>query len=805
MLLDFQNAYRTNTINSLILCLINANQPYLSMKKNILFFISLLFAQLITAQNVGIRQWKDYLSYKNAVSVAEGGGKVYCATRSGIFTFNKSDNSIERLSKVNGLADVEATVLNYNKFSNKLLIAYKNSNIDIIDNTGTITNLADIKRKSILGNKSINNIYFINQYAYLACGFGIIIIDMNKIEVSDTYYIGPNGSSINVRDITSDDTYFYAATDVGIYTALKTNPNLANYSAWSLMNGLPTGIYNTITEFNGRIYTNFSKFLISDASQQDTMYVYDNLSWNYFGGNGYTVNSLKTYNNQLVIAFDNMVSKYDINLSLTGSYTAYMFPYTGGYVNSKQAVLDSDAILWIADNNFGLVSVKAGNTYDFRYPDGPSSSNIVAMSLSDNNLAVAPGGGGDGYYVDGIYFYNGTDWTNTKGNFPPIVNLDTTFDIKNVLVDPFNSKKVYASTGAYGVIEFYDGVPLKHYHQNNSSLQTLQNIPGYTPIWTSGLAVDATNNLWVSNSGAPFCVSVKKSDDTWQALNFSPIIGNPELGQILVDKLDQKWVVLTRGSGLLVYNGAATPPSNANTKKLSTAAGNGALPSTNVFCLAEDLDGEIWVGTDKGIAVFYSPAAIFSGENFDAQQILIEQDGHVQILLETELIQAIAIDDANRKWIATANSGVFLMSPDGTKQIHHFDETNSPIFSKDVKSIVINHKTGEVFFGTTKGIISYRGTSTEGFEFFTDVYSFPNPVKSNYNGPIAIKGLVNNTTLKITDISGALVYETKSEGGQAIWYGKNFNGERVSTGVYMVFCTSEDGSQKIATKILFIN
>ncbi len=775
------------------------------MKKFFLFFIILLFAEFVLAQNVSIGQWKDYLSYKNSVSVAEGGSIVYCATVSGLFKYNKDDNSVERLSKVNGLADVEATVLNFNKFSNKLLIAYKNSNIDIIDN-GTIINLADIKRKAILGNKSINNIYFINQYAYLACGFGIVVIDMNKVEVSDTYYIGPNGSAINVRDITSDGTYFYAATDQGIYRALQNNPNLANYSAWSLMSGLPVGAYNTITEFNGKIYTNYSAVLTSGQNQKDTMFVYDNISWNYFGGNGYIVNTIKAYNNQLVVVFNNTISKYDINLSLTASYTTYFFPGSGDYVNAKQAVIDNNGILWIADSQYGLVSHLSGNAFVYRYPDGPTSANVVAMSVKDDNLAVAPGGGGDGYYSDGIYFYNGTSWTNTKGNHPSVVNLDTVFDIKNVLVDPNNSKRVYATTGSVGVIEFYEGVPVKKYNQYNSSLQTLQNIPGYTPIWTSGLAMDEANNLWVSNSGIPSSISVKKTDESWQALNFSPILGNnPDLGQLLVDKTDQKWVVITRGGGLMVYNGAATVPNASNTKKLSTAVGNGALPSTNVFCLAEDLDGEIWVGTDKGIAVFYSPSAVFAGENFDSQQILIEQDGHVQILLETELIQSIAVDDANRKWIATVNSGVFLMSADGTKQIYHFDESNSPLFSNDVKSIAINHKTGEVFFGTTKGLVSYRGTATEGFEFYTDVYSFPNPVKHAYEGPIAIKGLVANSTLKITDISGTLVYETVSEGGQAIWYGKNFNGERVNTGVYMVFCTNEDGTKKIVTKILVVN
>jgi hypothetical protein len=195
------------------------------------FFIFLSLVQLVNAQDIGIGQWQDFLSYKNALAIAEGGGKVYCATKGGVFSLNKSDHAVERLTKINGLADIEATVLGFNTYSNKLFIAYKNSNIDIIEN-GSIINLSDIKRKAILGNKSINNVYFINQYAYLACGFGIVVVDMNKIEVSDTYYIGPNGSALNVRDIASDDTYLYAATNSGIYRALKTNPNLANYSSW---------------------------------------------------------------------------------------------------------------------------------------------------------------------------------------------------------------------------------------------------------------------------------------------------------------------------------------------------------------------------------------------------------------------------------------------------------------------------------------------------------------------------------------------------------------------------------------------
>lgn len=771
-------------------------------KNNLLLFCVFLFNSII-AQNLRIGEWKDHLSYKNAVSVSEGNGKIYCATTGGIFIVNQSDNSVERLSKVNGLSDVEPAVLNYNTSNNKLLIAYKNSNIDIISN-GTIINLSDIKRKSIVGDKSINTIYFINQFAYLACGFGIVVIDLDRLEVSDTYYIGANGNALNVRDITDDGTYIYAATDVGIYKALKNNSNLADFNSWSLMSGLPTGIYNTIVSFNGKLYTNLSPYLANKNNiYKDSIYVYDYTSWTSIFGSGFTTNQLKVSDNNLVISQIGAVSVYNSSLAPNGYFSGYY----GGNSIANQALIKNGKT-WIADNKYGLVSWQGG--YNSIYPNGPSSNNASNMSLEENNLWVAPGGvnnaWGNVYYIDGLYKYSNDSWNTIKGNYSSIINFDTIYDITNVIVDPKNPKHAYASTWGAGVIELSDDVPTKLYTNKNSSLQTLQGFPGYAPIWTYGLAFDASNNLWVTNTGTPNALSYKTPSGSWSSLNFFQVLGNfSYLGQILVTKNDQKWVIISRGGGLMVYQSGTAAPNSSNAKKLSTATGDGALPSTNVICLAEDKDGEIWVGTDKGITVFYTPENVFTNQNFDSQQILIEQDGHVQILLETELIQSIAVDDINRKWIATANSGVYLMSADGTKQIYHFDETNSPLLSNDVKSIVINHNTGDIFFGTSKGIVSFRGTATKPEEFFDNVFAFPNPVKHDYAGPIVIKGLVENTKIKITDISGTLVYETTSEGGQAYWYAKNFKGERVNSGVYMVFCTNEDGSQKIATKILVIN
>mgnify|MGYP001328278145 CR=1 FL=1 len=266
---------------------------------------------------------------------------------------------------------------------------------------------------------------------------------------------------------------------------------------------------------------------------------------------------------------------------------------------------------------------------------------------------------------------------------------------------------------------------------------------------------------------------------------------------------------MPRGGGILVFNENGTFSNTADDKfrRITNQLGSGNLPSMNVYSIAEDHDGRIWVGTDQGIVVFYYPENLFNGKNFDGQQIIIAQGPYGQPLLKDETVNSIVIDGANRKWIGTEKGGVFLLSADGLKQIEHFNTSNSPLLSNSISSIAVQPKTGEVFFGTYSGIISFKGTATEGKETYeqNEIYAYPNPVKSNYNGQIAIKNLMANSEIKITDIYGNLVFQTKSFGGQAVWDGKDLSGNRPKSGVYLVFASSKDGSETMVTKIMFIH
>jgi len=759
---------------------------------------------------LAIGQWRDHLSYKKGISVTQNDSLIYCATESGIFSLNKYDNAIERLSKISGLSDVGVNTIRYNDYNSTLLIAYKNANIDLVSDN-TIYNISDIKRAIITGVKTLNNIHFKNELAYLACGFGIVVLDMDKREIKDTYYIGVNGGYINIRDITSDANYLYAATDSGVYRASFSSSNLADYNSWSTFSSLSKGKYNTLVSFAGKIYTNYSAPSTAPWPA-DTIYEYDGNQWKNFVKPDtafYPIHKLDTGYDRLLIS---NVWGTDIYNS-TQAYIGRINIFTTGFdINPYQSIIDKNNpdMYWIADNNNGLIkSYKIGSGSEAFAPNGPNTSGVYSMDMVEDELWVARGDRSEiwiGTYNSAeAYNFSHETWASTKSGAGGIAALDSIYDIVTVSIDPANKEHVYLGSLGAGIIELNNGTLTKLWNETNSSLQS-RGDASFHWVGVFGMTHDKSGNLWATNSYATNPLSVRKTDGTWQSFNFSGIVTTPTISQVLITQSNQKWMVLPRGGGLLVFNENGTWATNDDSKKkLLSGEGNGNLPTNEITCLAEDKDGEIWVGTNKGIAVFFCADQVFSASGCEAQQIYIEQDGHTQILLETEVVTTIVIDGANRKWMGTQNSGAYLMSEDGTTEVKHFTAENSPLLSNEVRSIAINPKTGEVFFGTTEGIISYRNDATEGIEDFADVYVFPNPIRPGYEGPIAITGLVENADVKITDISGSLVYHTKALGGQAIWYGKNFSGEKASSGVYMVFCANEDGSKTYIAKILLVN
>ena len=478
-------------------------------------------------------------------------------------------------------------------------------------------------------------------------------------------------------------------------------------------------------------------------------------------------------------------------------------------INPRSAGIIEDGSIWIADFENGLIHV-SGNSFESIFPNGPFDNLMFSLYTNNGDLWVTPGGRDESWtniwQKPRFQLFRNGEWTYfDKTNYP---ELNGFVDIVNIVADPKDPDHIFVGSWGGGLLEFRGNQFLHRYTHKNSPLETV--LPPDTAanyIRIGGLDFDSEGNLWIINSEVANKLVKLTPEGEWESYNLPGVEVQRNTGQVLVTQNDDKWIVLPRGHNAYVVDKTGTQK-----KRLIVTSyfNNGEEERFNnmndIFSIAEDHEGAIWIGTSIGVAVYNSPSRIWNSDSFYAIQPSIDiNDGLYHPLLETETITAIAVDGANRKWIGTKNSGVYLVSENGEQEILHFTQENSPLYSNTITAIAINQLSGEVFIGTDKGLISYMGDAIGGKPVFENVYVYPNPVRETYDGPVTVTGLIENTDVKITDIGGNLVYHTTSLGGQAVWNGKNLNGNRVKTGVYLVFCTDEYGEETQITKLLFIN
>ncbi len=769
--------------------------------------VGLIFCSVLSnAQNqFGLGTWRDHLSFNKLNDVCEGeNGMIYAASDAAIIAFNKNDNSIERFSKINLLNDVRISALEYDFINHQLIVGYENGNVDFIINNKNARNLPDIRISALIGDKKIYNILPAGDKIYLATGFGVVVVDPVRYEVRETYILGANGGQTRVSDVAINDGYIYAALPDGIIRAQLNNAILANYANWSYIAPPPiigTGVQD-IEFIGGRIFASINN------TTSDILWV----------GNLETIDWINAV--EFTGLFFPKIFKSPQGLNLAGNYTYLVINealqiivdkpnHLGKQVFPTCFITDSSGEYWITDQNLGLLRVKTNGQESTVLPNGPRFADGFRLQAFNDDLYLAHGGvtgfWGNQYFIRPISYFDNSRWTEISE--PAGINsTPEVFDIIGVAIDPTDTKHVYVSSWEEGLIELYDKQVVNVFNNTNSTLRI--GPLSFTDDWVgvSGIAFDFDGNLWMNNALSPAAIHSRNKDGQFTAYNFSPTITTED--RITEIEVGQSGYIysIVRGRGVLAFNpnGTLTTTSDDNFKLLTASEGSGNLANNDVLCLKEDLDGELWIGTLQGLSVLYNQDAVFNSDSYDTEPILIEQGGNIQELLGTESITAIEIDGGNRKWIGTQTSGVFLVSADGQQQIQHFTAENSPILSNNIIDITINQRTGEVFFITELGIISYFSSATNFDNEMTNVIAYPNPVREDYEGDIVIDGLAYQTIVKITDLQGNIVNEIESEGGRAVWNGKNFNGERPATGIYLIFCATNDGDAENVAKIAFI-
>lgn len=772
------------------------------MIRGLLYLIIILsFQSGIIAQDA-IGQWKDQLSYRSVYQLADAGDRMFCSTGLAMFELKKASEELIRHSKVSGLSDVGISSLQYSEEHDYLIVGYTNGNIDLFSDNGII-NLSDIKRSSIIGDKRIYRISLDGDQAWLSCGFGIVVIDLVDLEVKDTYFIGDGGSNIKVSDILVDDDVVYAATETGIYGADR-NDNLSDFSRWFLRTEIP----NSSGSF-GRILRYGDKVLAQSTAETpaSALYVREGDQWSTVTDSwGADILDIGFDGDNLMVTQRYWTRVYDDELT-----PQYLFDssFIDEDLRLNTGTIDSEGNLWIGDDNHGLINYRGDNDFEFYQPQGPFNDKVWQLTGGGGELYIAHGGltptFNNTYSIQGFSSERGGRWSNTYQE----ELFSIAMDIVDARVDPLDQNKKYFASFLKGVVGFNSSTgeyTLFNEEEGNSSLT--YSVLNPERIQVGAIEFDDAGNLWAANSYTAEPFKVRKRNGTWKEFGCEGELPAATLvGEMVVTTEGQTWAVLPRSVGLAVlqHNNELDNTASHQCKKFSTAVGDGALPTTSVLSIAEDLDGEIWIGTSEGPVVNYSPLSVFSSNSSDFQSILVERDGNVERLLGNESISAIEVDGANRKWIGTLTGGLFLLSEDGTEEILHFTSSNSPLYSDVIKDIAIDQQTGAVHIATDRGTLTYIGDATGGLLKNECYDAYPNPVRPDYFGPITIDGLVRNSEVKITDIAGNIVFQTITNGGRVTWDGTDFSGNRVSTGVYFALIADREAITTCISKILFIN
>lgn len=751
------------------------------------------------AQDRALGTWKSFMPYKSAVAVCDAGDKVYCAGTQSVFSYEKGTGTIQTYDKATGLTDIGIKTIAYDPGSDVLAVAYVNSNLDLIFHGTDVYNIPDVKNESSSGAVTINAVSFYNGRAYVSTDMGITVIDLTRKEISETYVIGSTGGQVKVFATATNGTAIYAATDEGVKYASFSSANLQNFNSWTLFDmndSLPKKKASFVSVLGNKVYTVIS----------DSLFELNGSKWSrvYFE-TGFAIKSLNVLNG---------------NAYFSSFHTSNLAQNRLGKVDAAGVVsVDSTEIPWHSFNWFeasgsswvaaefsGIVKY-TGNTPENITPDGPGTASVRDISISNGSVYIATGGADESwspfYSYDGFFIYENNKWTTHNQSSDPILS-----NFLSILcaASPASSSKAYFGSFLFGLLQYDKNTKnMVIYDQWNSILEGSQGDLSRTKI--SCLYVDKNENLWIGNSGAlnQQFKMIKPDGVTWKGFSIPYNIALPK--KIIIDQNGQLWAPVRRpGDGLVVFshNGTEDDPTDDLSRLLLSGTGFGGLPDPICYDLAEDKEGNIWVCTNQGIAVFYCPASVLTTNGCDADQIKVERDGYIGYLFGTESVRAIAVDAANRKWIGTTN-GLWLISADGKTELLKFTKDNSPLPDNQITKISIDEKTGEVFIGTLGGLVSYQGDAITDCNDCPTAFVYPNPVKHDYDGPIAIKGLVEGAYVKITDVTGSLIYQGKANGCQMIWDGKGYKGDRAKSGVYLVFSSTDLGKEKQVAKILLLN
>ncbi|MFD1871884.1 hypothetical protein [Hymenobacter bucti] len=782
-----------------------------------LLLVLWVLAPLARAQGVAYGDWQLHLPAAKPMMLASAGDRLYVADESSFYYYDKVLNTTQSLSRRDGLSDVGVRAVAYDSASRQVIVAYQNGNLDLLRPDGTVKNITDVLRKAVQTAKTITQIQVYNGVAYLASNLGLIVLDLTKLEVRDTYSaIGPNGQAVTVYGTAVVHDTLFASTTQGLLRGrISTAVNLLDYRSWTkeLPNpGSPTDNFAQIVTYRGHVYlqgTQRGVYCLAGTGAAR--------GWRLLAGSyGNEARRLRPSPVGLLVAFDGADLR---SITAPAGTVRVVLPQAAIGTYAFDMVREADGTTYVASYDRGLLRFAPGTTTnpELIKPNAPATALAYGLlaDAATNSVVVFSGGysGDSGLQFgrrEGFYEYRAGQWTSyTRANYAAT-------DFPN-LADMSHGTRtadgtLYVASYGNGLLQWQGPGQFRQYTAGTlgsplrTTLDPEQTNLDYVRV-TDVAADPGGRYLWLANrherAGVPGLFRFRPGPNTWQAAPY--FFGSQNLDRLVVDAYGNPWAAQSRkgGAGLAVYDTLSRQAITFNT----------GTTVNQVYGLTRDRTGSIWIGTGDGVAYFSDPSQVISflsgTSNLGSAgtftvPIVQRGTGTGFPALYNTVVRCVAVDGANRKWLGTP-SGLWLFSANADEALLHFTTTNSPLPSNSIVDVAVNDKTGEVFVATDGGVVSYQGSAslTDAAPSCAEV--FPNPVPPDFAGQVGIRGLVNNAFVKITDVAGHLVYSTRANGGTLTWDLNDAQGRRVRSGVYLVLTSDADGKNSCVSKVVVLS
>ncbi|MDO5655590.1 MAG: T9SS type A sorting domain-containing protein [Flavobacteriaceae bacterium] len=724
-------------------------------------------------------RWEDFFNYQEVKGINQVGNKLYCTSSNALFSYDLQYNELQKISKANFLNAVEPTSVVYSETFDYLIIGYQSGELDILGEQSY--NFIEIPLDEYQGNKQINHLSTWDQYMLISAAYGVSLFNLERREFSETAFFRQNGEFFTANESDFFNGRIYTASERGVFSH-ELNDLIPNFNNWELATGLPVQNFSHIQRFGNKLM----------AASHGNLYVLQDNNWHFLRSFG-IITDLNVNNNVLSVATTDRIIVLNDQLQETQNVVFGPGVISGIVANNQ---------IYAGTKKQGLVPY---NTRETIFPDGPISNSSFAVTATDSQIWLAPGGILSFIHStnnsDGYSHFNAREWIHIPNSM-----LNNALDITHISYNPMDINTAYATSWFHlnGVFEVVNDTRVREFNHTNSSI--IENIlfADLPFLALGGTDFDAAGNMYLTQTyvgdgiRGHIVVHKKTPDNRWSMIsleNFNQ--GAPGVKAPSVSDDGWVWVPATRGSGAIITN-------MTEIYQIMNSEDNGNLPSANVYTISIDKHGTAWIGTQLGLRIKTNPIRELQAGNPETQPVVIVQNGIPEALLTDTAINDIEVDGANQKWIGTQGAGAFYVSAYGRDLLFHFKEEDSPLPSNIIYDIAVDNTTGMVYFATDKGLMAYKGDAKDTGDSFGQVIAYPNPVRPGFHGEITIKGIAENADVRITDVVGNLIYKTRSSGGIVKWNQTNLKGQKVASGIYLVLMINADGTETATAKIAIV-